>query len=488
MAVREGTVLDDRYRLGSVIGGGGMSQVRDARDLLLERPVAVKLLRIDNRDDRHLGETLEREARTVSRLAHPHVVKIFDIGESWGHSYLVMERLTGGSLANRLLAGPLDGERVRRLAGELLGALAAAHAGGILHRDIKPSNILFAADGSIKVADFGVAQAIGHRSWGPSGKATEANVSVGTPAYLAPERFEGLPASPRSDLWSVGVLLYEALLGVKPFVGESPQAVGYAVRHHRPVRVDWLRPELDPALITAVHTALEKRPQRRFASATEMGAAIGMSPAGFSMPTSEQRSRSRHVDTAIIAKATARVGQESEVQGIAPAFAQRAASDNVRPQSGKRTPLLGAALVVLALLTLCGVLIAGPLTNSTRRPTVASSPTTAPITAPPLTTPSTTGPAATPTRAAVTPAKIVAPATVPVTPFGRSSAPPRPSPITPPIIHSPITPARVPPAPVPPSANFLGNADHHSDNGGGNSQGGGHGKGGGNSQGGGHGG
>jgi serine/threonine-protein kinase len=409
------------------------------------------------------------------------VVKIFDIGESGGHSYLVMERLTGGSLANQLLAGPLDGERVRRLAGEMLGALAAAHGGGVLHRDIKPSNILFAADGSVKVADFGLAQAIGHRPWGPSGELTETNVSVGTPAYLAPELFEGLPASPRSDLWSVGVVLYEALLGVKPFVGESPQAVGHAVRHYRPVRVDWLRPELDPALITAVHRALEKRPQRRFASATEMGAAIGMLPAGFSMPTSEQRARSRHVDTAIIAKATAPVEQESGVPGIAPAFAQLAAFDKVRPRSGKRTPLLGAALVVLALSTLCGVLIAGPLTNSARRPTVANSPTTVPITTPPLTTPSTTPPAATPTRTAVTPAKMVAPATVPVTPFGRSSAPPSPSPITPAIIHSPVIPARVPPAPSPPSANFLGKADHHSDNGG-NSQGGGHGNGGGNSQ------
>ena len=426
MAIGEGTVLGGRYRLGPVIGRGGMSEVHDGRDLRLQRPVAVKLLRVEDLDHPHLGRHFEREARVVGRLAHPHVVEIFDIGESGGRPYLVLERLTGGNLADRLRGGPLDQDHVRQLASELLRALAAAHAAGILHRDIKPSNILFSMDGSAKVADFGIAQEMEHLSSGVPGEPSDTNVIIGTPAYLAPERFKGLPATPRSDLWSVGVVLYEALAGVKPFVGNSAHAVGYAVTHQQPVPLDWWRPELDPVLVGAIHRALEKRPEQRFASAAEMGATIGRSVAGSPMPISEDRAWSEGLDTAIVTEGTAPVGQGRDPQRIVSGLvAQLVASGKIRRRSGARMPLLGGAVVVLVLSALCGALIAGLVTASNRRPATANSPTTVPIAAPPapvpITPPATTTPITAP------------PAAVPVT------SPPTTTPITPPATTTPIT-------------------------------------------------
>ncbi len=441
MAIGEGTVLGGRYRLGPVIGRGGMSEVHDGRDLRLERPVAVKLLKVQDLDHPHLRRHFEREAGVVGRLVHPHVVEIFDVGESGGRPYLVMERLTGGNLAHRLGAGPLGQDHVRQLAGELLGALAAAHAGGILHQDIKPSNILFSADGSAKVADFGIAQEMEHLSSDLPGEPTDTNVIIGTPAYLAPERFKGLPATPRSDLWSVGVVFYEALAGVKPFVGNSDHAVGSAVTRQQPVPLGWWRPGLDPALVASIHRALEKRPEQRFASATEMGAAIGRSVAGSPVPTNEDRARSEDLDTAIGTEGTAAVRQGRDPQRIVSGLVgYLVASGKIRPRSERRAPLLAGALVVLALSALCGALIAGLVTASNRRPATANSPTTAPITAPaapaPITPPATTTPITTP------------PAAVPVIP------PATTTPITPPATTTPITApaAAVPVTRRPPTA------------------------------------
>ena len=263
VGIDEEAVLNGRYRLGPVIGRGGMSEVHDGHDLRLDRPVAVKLLKVDNLDDPHLGGLFEREAGAVGRLAHPHLVEVFALGESEGRQYLVMERLTGGNLAHRLRAGPLDQDQVRQFASELLDALAAAHAADILHRDIKPSNILFSADGSAKVADFGIASVIEHLSSSFPGEPRPTDVIMGTPAYLAPERFEGHPATPKSDLWSVGVVLYEALAGVKPFVAKSDRGLAFSVTQNPLVPVHWWRPRLDPDLVAAVHQALEKRPERR---------------------------------------------------------------------------------------------------------------------------------------------------------------------------------------------------------------------------------
>ena len=408
--VHEESVLEGRYRLGRVIGRGATSEVYNGLDLRLERPVAVKVLREHGLDDPHLGRQLEHQAGAGARLAHPNVVEIFTVGESKGRPYLVMERLTGGTLAHRLRAGPLQQEHVRQFASELLGALAAAHAGGILHQDVKPSNILFCTDGSAKVVDFGIATMMEHLPSDVPGEPPVPSKILGTPAYLAPERFKGLPATPQSDLWSVGVVLYEALAGVKPFVDKTARGLAYAVVHNPPVPLDWWRPKLDPALVAAVNRALEKRPERRFASAAEMGAAIGASVTGSAVLTGHDLAPSEHLDTAISTEVTAPLEPVREPLSVEHTLiGQLVTSGKIRP---KRSPLVGAAAVAVVLLALCGLLIAGPITSSAKRPAIASPPTTealaapsttAPIVAPlPVFTPPPAAPTTPPTAASIT--------------------------------------------------------------------------------------
>ncbi len=396
MATEERVVLSDRYSLGPLLGRGGTSDVYDGHDLRLERPVAVKRLRVQAVDDPELRSRFEREARAAGMLAHPNIVEVFDAGESDGRPYLVMERLTGRSLADRLREGPLDQDEARELAAQLLGALAAAHAAGILHRDIKPSNILWSAEGSAKIADFGIAKGMEHLASGLPGEPTATNVLVGTPAYLAPERIEGLAATPRSDLWSVGVVLYEALAGIKPFSGNGALAMAYAVKHDELVPLGQRRPDIDADLVRGVHRALNKRPEQRFASAVDMGAALGAPVDGAPTVTAEQHLSDEYPDTTQLAVGAGVT--DSPFPGRLPrgllAFLDRAQVSGHRrllPEGWRRPLLVGALGLLLALSVLAGVLLPSSAKSSAKRPATAP-PTVPATTAPPITAPTTTGP------------------------------------------------------------------------------------------------
>ena len=280
MSLRTDTVLGGRYRLGTLLGRGGMAEVYNAHDDRLDRAVAVKVLRPEMAVRTDVRRRFEAEARSAARLTHPNVVAVFDTGEDEGEdgrvSWIVMERLPGETLADRMGKGPLDPEWVVRMAGDVLGALAAAHAAGIIHRDIKPGNILIGADGCAKVADFGIAKSLEIVD-----DATHTGQLIGTPAYLAPERIDGRSATIETDLYALGVVLYEALAGEKPFRGTTPVSVAYAV-HHSPVRpLGDLRPELAPGVVAAVHRAMDRDPDQRFSTAAEMADALrsGMSGA-----------------------------------------------------------------------------------------------------------------------------------------------------------------------------------------------------------------
>ncbi len=272
----EGTVIAGRYRLGDLLGRGGMADVYDGLDLRLERAVAVKLLRPEMaaRDD--VRTRFEAEARAAAGLSHPNAVAVFDTGEHGGVPYLVMERLPGTTLADRIAEGPVDPVWVCGAACGVLGALAVAHEAGIVHRDVKPGNILLATDGTAKIADFGIAKSVspsdgstdGHRDLTATGQL------LGTPAYLAPERIEGEAASPRSDLWALGVVLYEALTGEKPFTGRTPLDVASAVVSGDYVPLLKRRPDVDPLLASTIERAMARDPERRFATAAGMAAAL----------------------------------------------------------------------------------------------------------------------------------------------------------------------------------------------------------------------
>jgi hypothetical protein len=265
------TLIAGRYEVGEVLGRGGMAEVFAGVDRRLGRDVAIKLLRPEISARPDVRTRFEAEARAAASLSHPNAVAVFDTGEEDGVTYIVMERLPGETLADRIAAGPLDPPDVKRVAVEVLGALHAAHAAGLAHRDVKPGNILIAADGRAKVADFGIAKSV---ESGGAADLTGTGQLLGTPAYLAPERLNGAPATARSDIYALGVVLYEALAGAKPFDGATPLATAQAIStgSYRPL-VD-ARPELDPALAAVVERAMATDPARRFSSAAEMSAAI----------------------------------------------------------------------------------------------------------------------------------------------------------------------------------------------------------------------
>jgi eukaryotic-like serine/threonine-protein kinase len=258
-----------RYRLGERIGHGGMGEVFAAHDLRLDREVALKLLRADLAEQDGMRERVVAEARLAARLTHPHVVGVLDTGEQDGRPFIVMERLSGRTLGDELADGPMPAERVRDVGLQVLRALAAAHELGIVHRDVKPGNVLDAGVGTWKVADFGIAK------WVHADETlTGTGELLGSPSYLAPERIEGEQAGPASDLYAVGVLLYEALCGRKPFEGDDPFALATAIRDGAYEPPSSIFPEADPAIVAVIERAMQRDPAERYESAEAMAGAL----------------------------------------------------------------------------------------------------------------------------------------------------------------------------------------------------------------------
>ena len=244
-----------------------MAEVRDGWDIRLERPVAVKLLHpvFTTQPDNRMR--FEVEARAAAALNHPHIVSVHDSGEHAGTPYIVMERLSGQTLADVIARGPLPQPQVRSILDDVLSALAVAHASGILHRDIKPANILFSASGDTKVADFGIAKSAGTAH-------TLTGQIVGTMAYLSADRIAGRPATVADDLYAVGVVGYEALAGRRAFPQENLAELVRAVAEGTPPPLAVLRPDVDPALAAVIERAMARDPGWQFGSADEMRAAL----------------------------------------------------------------------------------------------------------------------------------------------------------------------------------------------------------------------
>ena len=264
------TLIAGRYEVGELLGRGGMAEVYSGIDLRLSRPVAIKLLQesMAARDD--IRVRFEAEARAAAAILQPHAVAVYDSGEHEGVPYIVMERLPGNTLADRIATGPVLTEAEARAFGrQVLGALDAAHNVGMVHRDVKPGNILLTGEGSAKIADFGIA-----KSLDVSADLTGTGQLIGTPAYLAPEQLSGDPASPLSDLYALGVVLYEGLVGRKPYEGDNAMVTARAVAAGDHVPLATLRPDLDDALVRAVERAMDPDPAARFPSAAAMGAAL----------------------------------------------------------------------------------------------------------------------------------------------------------------------------------------------------------------------
>ncbi|MEY2436047.1 MAG: eukaryotic-like serine/threonine-protein kinase [Acidimicrobiaceae bacterium] len=264
----EPLVLTDRYELSELLGQGGMGEVRLAHDRRLGRQVAVKLLRRDLAANGRVRSRFEDEARAAAQLTHPNVVAVFDTGEHEGVPFIVMERLPGRTLADEIANGPLDPGRAREVAIHVLGALGAAHAAGIVHRDVKPGNVLLTDGDSVKVGDFGIAKSA------EALDQTTAGTVLGTPCYVAPERLTGEPATAAADIYSVGVLLYEALSGVSPFTAPDALGVAHQVCTGGARPLQDVRPDVDAGLAAVVARAMAFNPHDRFSSAAAMAAAL----------------------------------------------------------------------------------------------------------------------------------------------------------------------------------------------------------------------
>jgi len=258
--------LDNRYTILERVGGGGMADVYRAHDKLLDRSVAVKVLRDQFTDDEEFVARFRREAQAAARLSHPNIVNIYDVGRDGDSYYIVMEYISGETLKDRIMReGPLPVETAVRVALEIAEALEHAHQNNIVHCDIKPHNILMTRTGRVKVTDFGIARAV------TSATMTQTGTIIGSVHYFSPEQAKGGAVSAKSDIYSLGAVMYEMLTGVVPFTGETP--ISIAIKHLQddPQPLREVNPSVPPIMEALVLKAMAKNPEQRF---TDVGALI----------------------------------------------------------------------------------------------------------------------------------------------------------------------------------------------------------------------
>ncbi|MGV9709885.1 Stk1 family PASTA domain-containing Ser/Thr kinase [Gordonia sp. NPDC003424] len=267
--------LSDRYELGETLGFGGMSEVHFARDLRLHRDVAVKVLRADLARDPTFYLRFRREAQNAAKLNHPTIVQVFDTGEAETPDgplpFIVMEYVDGDTLRDILRAnGPVAPRQAMTWMADVAAAMDFSHRNGIVHRDMKPANVMIDRAGAVKVMDFGIARAMGDAT----STMTQTSAVMGTAQYLSPEQARGIKVDPRSDIYSMGCVLFELLTGEPPFTGDSPVAVAHQHVHEDPPWPSTIRPEIPRELDSVVLKAMSKNPANRYQSAAELRADI----------------------------------------------------------------------------------------------------------------------------------------------------------------------------------------------------------------------
>src|SRR5499425_67877 len=275
MSLPCGTDLGPYEVLGS-LGVGGMGEVYRARDTRLDRTVAIKIVPAQFSSDPVRKQRFEREAKTISSLNHPHICVLYDVGHQEGIDYLVMECVEGETLARRLEKGPLPLEQALKYGAQLADALDKAHRSGVVHRDLKPGNIVLAATGA-KLLDFGLAKPVSPLASGmtltadtPRATMTEEGTIVGTFQYMSPEQVEGKDVDGRSDIFSLGTVLYEMVTGQRAFQGKSQLSVASAILEKEPAPISTLKPLAPAALDHAIRNCLAKNPEDRWQTARDL--------------------------------------------------------------------------------------------------------------------------------------------------------------------------------------------------------------------------
>lgn len=328
-----GRSINGRYKILELIGGGGMSNVYLAHDMILDRDIAIKILRYDFSNEEELRRRFQREALSTTSLAHPHIVNIFDVGEEGSLHYLVMEYVPGKTLKEYIIDNsPVAPEQAVKIMKQLASALAHAHQNQIVHRDIKPQNILMDAEGNVKISDFGIAMALSATSY------TQTNSVLGTVHYLSPEQARGGTANKKSDIYSLGIVMFELLTGKLPFSGES--AVSIALKHLQ-TETPSLReivPSMPQSLENVVLKATAKNPQHRYQSANEMEEDLStvllperLNEPKFSAPIDEDATRAMPA-----IKDPAVYGSVEETKTLAPVSKKEPAKKPAAPPAKKK--------------------------------------------------------------------------------------------------------------------------------------------------------
>ncbi len=258
-------VFNGRYEIVRQLARGGMADVFLAHDLLLDRPVALKVLFRELSVDPTFVERFRREAQRAANLTHPNIVSVYDWGEEDGTYFIVMEYVDGRSLASLLSDGPLHADRAAEIGVAIAAALAFAHRSGVVHRDVKPGNVIIDTHGNVKVADFGIARAANTAE-----NLTQPGAVMGTATYFSPEQAQGDNVDPRSDVYSLGVVLYEMVVGAPPFVGDSPVAIAYKHVREEPAPPSTRQPSVPADFEAVVLRAMAKDRENRYANAEDL--------------------------------------------------------------------------------------------------------------------------------------------------------------------------------------------------------------------------